>query len=128
MCNSFHFRHCIIIIILHFQNLSNSSRPQNIPGTSGVQGPLDYEISLEELETSSNIMKYGKASSYDGSCNEMILALVKTYPQILLKLFNGILQSNEVVPDWAVCMIVPHRTQRDNPYILSEQIFSINSK
>ena len=35
----------------HFQNLSNSSRSQNIPGTSGVQGPLDYEISLEELET-----------------------------------------------------------------------------
>ena len=97
----------------HFQNLSNSSRSQNIPGTSGVQGPLDYEISLEELETSSNKMKYGKASSYDGSCNEMILALVKTYPQILLKLFNGILQSSEVVPDWALGMIVP--LHKDGP-------------
>ena len=38
----------------HFQNLSNFSRSQNIPGISEVHDPLDYEISLKELETSSN--------------------------------------------------------------------------
>ena len=62
---------------------------------------------LEELENSSKKMKYGKANSYDGSCNEMILALVRAHPQILLKLFNAILQSSEVIPDWALGMIVP---------------------
>ena len=49
----------------------------------------------------------GKAKGHDDTCNEMILALVKTHPKILLKLFNEILQSSEVIPDWALGMIVP---------------------
>ena len=97
----------------HFQNLSNSSRTQNIPGVSTATGPLDYEISRDELEASSVKMRYGKANSYDGSCNEMIIALVKTHPEILLRLFNEILQLGEVVPDWVLGMIVP--LHKDGP-------------
>ena len=34
----------------HFKSISNSSRPQDIPPTSNIEGPLDFEISLQELE------------------------------------------------------------------------------
>ena len=37
----------------------------------------------------------------------MIKSLVNTHPHIVLKLFNDILQSGEVIPDWVMGMIVP---------------------
>ena len=43
----------------------------------------------------------------------MILGLMKTYPNVLLKLFNDILQSSEVIPEWAFGMIVP--LHKDGP-------------
>ena len=52
-------------------------------------------------------MKLGKACGYDNSCNEMLIGLIKTHPKVLLKLFNGVLRSSEVIPDWALGMVVP---------------------
>ena len=97
----------------HFQNLSNSSRAQTIPPVSNTIGPLDYEIALDELEDSAKKMRLGKANGYDISCNEMLIGLVKTHPKVLLKLFNGILQSGEAIPDWALGLIVP--LHKDGP-------------
>ena len=91
----------------HFQELSKSKRAQTVPAMSMDNGPLDFEIILEELQKCAKKLKLGKASGYDNSCNEMILGLVKTHPKVLLKLFNAILKSSEVIPDWALGMIVP---------------------
>ena len=63
-------------------------------------------ISLEELEDSLKKLRLGKANGFDDSCNEIILGLGKTHPEVLLKLFNGILNLGEVIPDWALGMIV----------------------
>ena len=97
----------------HFQNLSNSSRAQDFPSLSTGSGPLDYEIALEELEECCKKLRYGKANGYDDSCNEMLISLGRTYPKVLLKLFNQILESSEVIPDWAFGMIVP--IHKDGP-------------
>lgn len=91
----------------YFKGLSKSSRALSVPPTSDVDGPLDFEMIVEEIEHAAKKMKYGKACGYDNYCNEMILALVKTYPKVLLKLFNDILRSSEVIPGWALGMIVP---------------------
>ena len=91
----------------YFKVLGESSRALTVPAISSVDGPLDYEMVLDELEYAAKKLKFGKASGYDSHCNEMITALVKTYPKVLLKLFNDILQSSEVIPDWALGMIVP---------------------
>ena len=91
----------------YFKTLSKSSRALTVPPLSLVEGPLDYEIIDEELEFAAKKLKFGKASGYDNNCNEMIMALIKTYPKILLKLFNDIMQSSEVIPEWALGMIVP---------------------
>ena len=52
-------------------------------------------------------MKLGKACGYDNSFNEMLIGLIKTHPKVLLKLFNGVLRSSEVIPDWALGLVVP---------------------
>ena len=97
----------------HFKNLSESSRAQDFPSLSTDSGPLDYEIVLEELEECCKKLRYGKANGYDDSCNEMLISLARTYPKVLLKLFNNILESSEVIPDWALGMIVP--LHKDGP-------------
>ena len=91
----------------YFKGLSKSSRALTVPPISSIDGPLDYEMIIDELEYAAKKLQFGKACGYDNKCNEMIVALVKTHPKILLKLFNGILQSSEVIPDWALGMIVP---------------------
>ena len=91
----------------YFKVLGESSRALAVPAISSIDGPLDYEMVLDELEYAAKKLKFGKATGYDSHCNEMITALVKTYPKVLLKLFNDILQSSEVIPDWALGMIVP---------------------
>ena len=74
---------------------------------SNSDGPLDQVITVEELLEARRRLKLGKASGNDNVCNEMIIALVETHPSLVTKLFNGILQSSEVVPDWVLGMIVP---------------------
>ena len=78
-----------------------------MPDESQVQGALDYEISLEELENVCKKTKKGKAVGLDYICNEMLIALMNTYPELLLKLFNAILLSGDVLVDWTTGLIVP---------------------
>ena len=91
----------------HFEELSKSKRPLTVPPASKEGGPLDFEIVLEELEKCSKKMKLRKACGYDNNCNEMLIGLIKTHPKVLLKLFNAVLMSSEVIPDWALGMVVP---------------------
>ena len=97
----------------YFKGLSKSSRALSVPPISNIEGPLDYEMIVDELEYAAKKLKFGKALGYDNYCNEMILALVRTHPKVLLKLFNDILQSSEALPDWALGMIVP--IHKDGP-------------
>ena len=91
----------------HFNQISNSVRPLDIPPMCNEEGPLDYTISMEELSRATQRLKFGKAFGFDVLCNEMIISLVETHPKIVLKLFNTTLASNEVVSDWVMGMIVP---------------------
>jgi hypothetical protein len=91
----------------HFKETFNSKRSQEIPPESKEKGPLDYTISVNELEGASRKLKPRKACGIDNICNEMIISLVDTHPNIVLKLFNEILQSGEVVPEWVMGLIVP---------------------
>ena len=91
----------------YFRSLLNTKHKVEIPPDSTERGPLDYVITLDELKKASAILKPGKALGIDNVNNEMILCLLQNYPQIILKLFNSILENNEIVPDWLVGIIVP---------------------
>ena len=91
----------------YFEKLSLSNRPQDIPPLSEERGPLDFIISIKELTNAAGRLKLGKAHGMDIACNEMIMPLVNTHPSLVLKLFNSILESGEIVPSWITGLIVP---------------------
>ena len=65
------------------------------------QGPLDYPISLEELNMATKILKNGKGTGIDLIRNEMLVPLVKLYPKLILRAFNDILDENgSLSKDW----------------------------
>ena len=91
----------------HFKGLLVSKTTGDIPPMSEEIGPLDYAIDMKELENASKILKPGKAAGIDNIDNEFISSLFETHPKILLKLFNAILTSSEVIPEWVMGLIVP---------------------
>ena len=91
----------------YFRNILTSKNPIDIPEDSNEIGPLDYNISLEELKKVSSILKPGKALGVDNISNEMIQGLLNCYPEVILLLFNSILELNEIIPEWIVGLIVP---------------------
>ena len=90
----------------YFQQLSNTERIQDFPDLCKENGPLDFTISLKELEEAGKKLKLGKSVGIDCVYNEMILALLETHPKLILKLFNSILQSGDIIPEWLIGMIV----------------------
>ena len=91
----------------HFKSVLVSDTPGEIPPENNEEGPLDYKIEKEELNSASNILKPGKAVGIDNLDNDMISILVETHPEVILKLFNAILKSSEVMSEWEMGLIVP---------------------
>ena len=95
----------------HFKTLLNSKEKVEMPPKSTQPCQLDNEITLEELEEcAKGSLPAGKGVGADNLNNEMIACLVETYPQLVLKLFNAILKSGEIMPEWVISYIVPIHT------------------
>ena len=103
----------------HFKTVLVSNTPGDKPPENSEGGPLDYTINIEELKGASGILKPGKAVGIDNLHNEMISSLVETHPEVILKLFNAILSSSVINPEWVVRLIVPiykkgHKSEPSN--------------
>ena len=70
-------------------------------------GPLDGCITKDGLSKASYILKPNKASGFDLLSNEMILCLIEAQPNLLLKLFNSIFDSNAKINQWSLSVINP---------------------
>ena len=102
----------------HFKNvLHNPKAEEPLPPNTVVTGPLDFEITPEEIDTGAYILRKGKAPGFDNISNEMILCVLKTKPEILLKLFNSILKNPSVIDKWNVSMIsqIHKKGTKSNP-------------
>ena len=92
----------------HFQELfSKNVTDSPIPDSPSTSGPLDHEITIEELEESSYILRNGKSTGRDGILNEMIRCLLNTHPDVILTLFNVILSSGMPVLPWDTSIFSP---------------------
>ena len=91
----------------HFQTLFTKTDNFSIPNCSITNGPLDYDITSEELDEGSYILRPGKSTGIDGVSNEMILCLLKTHPDVILKLFNLILSSGRPISMWNTSIFSP---------------------
>ena len=92
----------------HFKNIfqePNANDP--LPKSTVDQGPLDFEISDEEIQLGSYILRNGKSPGYDSISNEMITCLLNVKPEIIRKLFNALLQNSGKINKWTTSMISP---------------------
>ena len=78
---------------------------------------MDYIITHEELKQAAHILKPGKATGIDRISNEMISCLLTNYPDIIIKLLNYIMQTNDIIPEWVLGVIVPihKKGPKNNP-------------
>ena len=91
----------------HFKTLFTTKNKNDIPANTSETGCLDYDITAEELEEASYILRPNKSSGIDGVSNEMIICLLKTKPAVILKLFNTILSSGSPITTWNTSIISP---------------------
>ena len=94
-------------MLAHFQKLLYQEINDQFPANDTAIGNMDYAITIDELDKASTILKEGKAPGYDNILNEMIKCLTEKYPKLIIKLYNMILQSNCIIPDWLISLIVP---------------------
>ena len=62
---------------------------------------------MTELHKATYILKLSKASGYDVICNEMILCLYQTQPELLLKLFNSVFNEAGRIEQCVMSMVTP---------------------
>ena len=91
----------------HFESLGTSDNNLEIPSSPTENGPLDFRITSQELDLASYILRPYKSSGIDGVSNEMILCLFKTFPRIILQLFNTVLESGKPITWWCTSIIAP---------------------
>ena len=104
-------------LINHFKSTLNSKNTINIPPDSKEKGNLDHPFTMDELIKASKILKAGKSPGVDKLSNEILSCLISIYPLLALKLFNSILESNKVIPDWSIGLISPihKKGPKDDP-------------
>ena len=71
------------------------------------EGPLDYEISEEELDEASGILKNGEKCGIDYISYEMLKCIRDYNPKLLLKVLNFALRNNATAHEWFISVIAP---------------------
>ena len=92
----------------HFKSILRINRINLVyPDDPHEEGPLDYEITTEELIKASYILEVNKSAGYDNITNEMICCLIDVNPGIIIKLFNNIVIKNVEIQGWTLSIITP---------------------
>ena len=92
----------------HFKSIfqgSNGNIP--LPNKTSVNGPLDFEITENEIKLAAYVLKNGKAPGHDSISNEMLSCLLEVSPDILCNLFNALLKHPCSIDKWKMSMISP---------------------
>ena len=93
--------------IEHFESIRCGENEPTYPPDCNEDGPLDFEISEQELLGATSILKNGKSSGSDMISYEMLKCVIEFKPSILLKVFNSALQYNPEILDWFISIISP---------------------
>ena len=89
-----------------FESILRAKNDPVCPPDSKENGPLDTEITLEELKNGSYVLRPGKATGPDPISYEMLECIIEKKPNVLLKLFNSILLYNGNTPDWYKSILI----------------------
>ena len=75
----------------HFTKILKGTKEPTYPKDCVDVGPLDFTITLEEVQDATYILKTNKACGIDSISNEMLSCVVKTDPTVILHLLNAFL-------------------------------------
>ena len=101
----------------HYTQLLQVTDMNKIPANAAESGPLDYQITLDELMKAKSILKPGKATGIDTLSNEMISEALKVYPTAFLNVMNILMKEGKCVSQWLTSLLVPIHKKGpvDNP-------------
>ena len=85
------------------KSIFNSGNEIQFPENPSDTGPLDYNITLEEMLNATPILKNGKSPGPDSITYEMIYCTLQHYPNVMLH----ILKQGGEVPSWTLSILVP---------------------
>ena len=91
----------------HFNSIYCDEQEPMYPPDCNDEGPLDHEITMEELIEASYVLKNDKSCGIDMISNEILKCILQKRPHILLKLYNSALENNIAPPDWITAIISP---------------------
>ena len=89
----------------HYTNLLQGAAQGKIPDNTAESGPLDYEITVEEIMNAKGILKPGKATGIDIINNEMILEALIMYPEAFKNVMNILLKMGTGVTQWLTSLL-----------------------
>ena len=91
----------------HFQKIRRADKDPSYPPDDENEGPLDYEISLEELNKAKGVLKKGKKWGADLISYEMLKCILEYKSSLLLKTLNYVLTNNVTAYEWFISIIAP---------------------
>ena len=91
----------------HYTKLLQGAPKGKIPDNTNESGPLDYEVTVDEIMESKGILKPGKATGVDIVNNEMILEALNMYPEAFKNVMNILLRHGVGVIQWLTSLLVP---------------------
>ena len=91
----------------HYTTLLRGAAKGEIPINTNETGPLDYDITIEEIMDARGILKPGKATGLDRVSNEQILQALIMYPEAFRNVFNILLRKGVGVTQWLTSLLVP---------------------
>ena len=104
----------------HFKAIFQGTKSNlPLPKNTAERGALDYEITDEEINLGTYILRNGKSPGHDSVSNEMLSCLLKVRPDILKRVFNALLHYPSYIEKWNISMISPihksgSKTNADN--------------
>ena len=87
----------------HFSKVLKGAKEPNYPSDCSDIGPLDFEISTEEMNEAAGILKKGKAGNTIS--NEMLSCVLMTKPNIILYFLNAFLEGK--IDDTNTSLLIP---------------------
>ena len=91
----------------HYTSLLQGATAGSIPDNTDENGPLDHDITIDEMMKAKGILKPGKATGTDQVNNEMILQALLKYPDAFRNVFNSLLKKGVGVIQWLTSLLVP---------------------
>ena len=91
----------------HFKKIRTADVDPSYPPDDTSEGPLDFDISEEELDDSSGVLKNGKKCGIDLISYEILKCIRDYNPKLLLKVLNFVLQNNATAYEWFISIIAP---------------------